>query len=226
MTAPLISHAQNPYTPTQKGTELKYRLENKEGSLTGYRRIKVEESKETAEGLMVTTVTTNYDANDVLKEKQPVMEYHILITEDKVVYLKEGMVPKLDLPDDTELLLEGDDVVYLTKYTPGQVFPIANITAYTHKKKESRTKVRKLATISAGGGVGGSTETITVPYGTFQAMTLTEQMEFKAAGGLVDQTQRMKKWLVPGVGQVQAEQYDKKGNVTTRVKLIAVTKHN
>lgn len=220
--AVFATYAQNPYVPTKTGTELRYTLEDAKGKLTGYRTILVESAEQTPQGLLVTTITTNYDTDNQPMEKQPIMEYIILVTDSEVTYMKGGILPKFSLPEDTELIMEGDDVVYLNDFASGQKFPKAQMTAYIHKKKENKTKVTKLSDITLN-GVAGQTESVTVPAGTFEAMTLSENMKIRAVGGLVSQESSSKKWLVHGIGQVMAQQYDKKGNVTVTAKLISIT---
>lgn len=216
-------YSQNPYVPTGAGTELKYRLEDRNGKFTGYRTITVKSAEEAPQGLMLTTVTVDFDTDGKPLDNQSSMEYKVRVTDKETVYLKEGMAPKFDLPDNKEIVVKGDDVVYSVGIEQGQQLPSAQMTVYKRKMQNGKTQESKLADISYDNRVAGAPETVTVPYGTFDTVVLSEELTIKALAGLVGRNRTMEKWFAPGIGQVMFKEYDKKGNLLTVAKLISVS---
>lgn len=214
--------SQNPYVPTKPGTKMEYVIEDPDGKIIGRREIVVESAERVPEGTLVKTHTFVYDGKGKLDVNSS-LNYSILVTENEVAYLKEGMVPPMELPDDMEIELEGDDVKYPVHIKPGETLPQAEMTVYMIRKKDKKDKTNKVMTINSGDRIAGERETITVPAGTYECITVTEEIRFRATMGIINDNQKSKKWYAPGVGQIQSVQYDKKGRIENISKLTSIT---
>lgn len=215
--ASFILNAQLAYFPSE-GTVLTYHNLDKKGKIESKIVYKVESVKQSGENAEVTYFVESYGKKDEL------------VFKDRITFKKEGDKLFFDMSNfvnkgafqqngeiPATVEIEGNSLEVPINGTAGQSLPDANMTiasdmGFVKLKMTTNIINRKVDDI----------EDLTVPAGTFNCMKISGDVSGKILG--MNMSGKSVQWYSSGIGMVKSETYDKKGEISGSMVLVAVSK--
>ncbi len=215
--ASFILNAQLAYFPSE-GTVLTYHNLDKKGKIESKIVYKVESVKQSGENADVTYFVESYGKKDEL------------VFKDRITFKKEGDKLFFDMSNfvnkgafqqngeiPATVEIEGNSLEVPINGTAGQSLPDANMTiasdmGFVKLKMTTNIINRKVDDI----------EDLTVPAGTFNCMKISGDVSGKILG--MNMSGKSVQWYSSGIGMVKSETYDKKGELSGSMVLVAVSK--
>ena len=215
--ASFILNAQLAYFPSE-GTVLTYHNLDKKGKIESKIVYKVESVKQSGENAEVTYFVESYGKKDEL------------VFKDRITFKKEGDKLFFDMSNfvnkgafqqngeiPATVEIEGNSLEVPINGTAGQSLPDANMTiasdmGFVKLKMTTNIINRKVDDI----------EDLTVPAGTFNCMKISGDVSGKILG--MNMSGKSVQWYSSGIGMVKSETYDKKGELSGSMVLVAVSK--
>ena len=215
--ASFILNAQLAYFPSE-GTVLTYHNLDKKGKIESKIVYKVESVKQSGENADVTYFVESYGKKDEL------------VFKDRITFKKEGDKLFFDMSNfvnkgafqqngeiPATVEIEGNSLEVPINGTDGQSLPDANMTiasdmGFVKLKMTTNIVNRKVDNI----------EDLTVPAGTFNCMKISGDVSGKILG--MNMSGKSVQWYSSGIGMVKSETYDKKGELSGSMVLVAVSK--
>jgi hypothetical protein len=215
--ASFILNAQLAYFPSE-GTVLTYHNLDKKGKIESKIVYKVESVKQSGENAEVTYFVESYGKKDEL------------VFKDRITFKKEGDKLFFDMSNfvnkgafqqngeiPATIEIEGNSLEVPINGTAGQSLPDANMTiasdmGFVKLKMTTNIVNRKVDNI----------EDLTVPAGTFNCMKISGDVSGKILG--MNMSGKSVQWYSSGIGMVKSETYDKKGELSGSMVLVAVSK--
>lgn len=215
--ASFILNAQLAYFPSE-GTVLTYHNLDKKGKIESKIVYKVESVKQSGENADVTYFVESYGKKDEL------------VFKDRITFKKEGDKLFFDMSNfvnkgafqqngeiPATVEIEGNSLEVPINGTDGQSLPDANMTiasdmGFVKLKMTTNIVNRKVDNI----------EDLTVPAGTFNCMKISGDVSGKILG--MNMSAKSVQWYSSGIGMVKSETYDKKGELSGSMVLVAVSK--
>ncbi|MDD2244898.1 MAG: hypothetical protein PHR13_09850 [Dysgonamonadaceae bacterium] len=215
--ASFILNAQLAYFPSE-GTVLTYHNLDKKGKIESKIVYKVESVKQSGENAEVTYFVESYGKKDEL------------VFKDRITFKKEGDKLFFDMSNfvnkgafqqngeiPATVEIEGNSLEVPINGTAGQSLPDANMTiasdmGFVKLKMTTNIVNRKVDDI----------EDLTVPAGTFNCMKISGDVSGKILG--MNMSGKSVQWYSSGIGMVKSETYDKKGELSGSMVLVAVSK--
>ncbi|MDD3901264.1 MAG: hypothetical protein VB024_12980 [Dysgonamonadaceae bacterium] len=215
--ASFILNAQLAYFPSE-GTVLTYHNLDKKGKIESKIVYKVESVKQSGENADVTYFVESYGKKDEL------------VFKDRITFKKEGDKLFFDMSNfvnkgafqqngeiPATVEIEGNSLEVPINGTAGQSLPDANMTiasdmGFVKLKMTTNIVNRKVDDI----------EDLTVPAGTFNCMKISGDVSGKILG--MNMSGKSVQWYSSGIGMVKSETYDKKGELSGSMVLVAVSK--
>ncbi len=215
--ASFILNAQLAYFPSE-GTVLTYHNLDKKGKIESKIVYKVESVKQSGENAEVTYFVESYGKKDEL------------VFKDRITFKKEGDKLFFDMSNfvnkgafqqngeiPATVEIEGNSLEVPINGTAGQSLPDANMTiasdmGFVKLKMTTNIVNRKVDNI----------EDLTVPAGTFNCMKISGDVSGKILG--MNMSGKSVQWYSSGIGMVKSETYDKKGELSGSMVLVAVSK--
>lgn len=215
--ASFILNAQLAYFPSE-GTVLTYHNLDKKGKIESKIVYKVESVKQSGENADVTYFVESYGKKDEL------------VFKDRITFKKEGDKLFFDMSNfvnkgafqqngeiPATIEIEGNSLEVPINGTAGQSLPDANMTiasdmGFVKLKMTTNIVNRKVDNI----------EDLTVPAGTFNCMKISGDVSGKILG--MNMSGKSVQWYSSGIGMVKSETYDKKGELSGSMVLVAVSK--
>jgi hypothetical protein len=215
--ASFILNAQLAYFPSE-GTVLTYHNLDKKGKIESKIVYKVESVKQSGENADVTYFVESYGKKDEL------------VFKDRITFKKEGDKLFFDMSNfvnkgafqqngeiPATVEIEGNSLEVPINGTAGQSLPDANMTiasdmGFVKLKMTTNIVNRKVDNI----------EDLTVPAGTFNCMKISGDVSGKILG--MNMSGKSVQWYSSGIGMVKSETYDKKGELSGSMVLVAVSK--
>lgn len=215
--ASLILKAQLVYFPSE-GTVLTYHNLDKKGKVESKIVYTVESVKQSGDNADVTYLVESLDKNDksvfkdriTFKKEGDKLYFDMSNFVNKSAFQQDGEIP-------TTVKIEGNSLEVPVNGTAGQSLPDANLTissdiGFVKLKMTTNIINRKVEAI----------EDLTVPAGTFNCLKISGDVSGKILGMTV--SGKNVQWYSSEIGMVKSDSYDKKGELSSSMVLVSVTK--
>ncbi|MBK7029414.1 MAG: hypothetical protein IPH45_09445 [Bacteroidales bacterium] len=202
----IITNAQDcGYYPVKSGAIMSYQSLDEKGKITGTSRITMLDVIQTGVSAVYNVKSEYWDDKN---KPQPSREYSMKC--DNGVFsidMKSMIDPKsMESFKDMEVSFSGSDMTFPSSLSVGQVLEDASITMAASSGGMTLMKM----TINITNRKVVSSESVTVPAGTFDCYKITYDFETKMG---IKITSTAVQWMNKGAGSVKSETYDKKGKL-------------
>jgi len=208
-------NAQNGYYPPQ-GTTLTYHNLDKKGKVTSTNVLTLESVNESDNGVEIVYSVALYDRKEKLTYSDRITMEQV---GDKMYFDMSSFVNKGALQQDGKMMpsvkAEGNGMEVPLSGSAGDILPDASLTisadmGFIPMKMTANVVNRQIDAF----------EEITVPAGTFSCMKISGELNSKVLG--ISSSGKYVDWYAKGVGLIQSENYDKKGNLSSSSRLVSL----